>query len=121
MHDRPDIIHEMLAHVVQLFERRELHPLPYKTYPLGNVTDAFRDMAQAKHIGKLVVPISGKDVAVEPERQTVFSLQDDATYLITGGLGGFGLASHAGWPTKVPGTLFCSDAAASQLRKHALR
>ena len=92
MHDRPDIIHEMLAHVVQLFDRRELRPLPYKTYPLGNVTDAFRDMAQAKHIGKLVVPISGKDVAVEPERQTVFSLQDDATYLITGGLGGFGLA-----------------------------
>ena len=92
MHDRPDLIHEMLVDIVQLFDRRELRPLPYKTYPLGNVTEAFRDMAQAKHIGKIAVPVSGTNVAVEPERQTVFSLQDDATYLITGGLGGFGLA-----------------------------
>jgi acyl transferase domain-containing protein/acyl carrier protein len=92
MHDRPDVIREMLADVVQLFDRRELRPLPYKTYPLGNVTDAFRDMAQAKHIGKIVVPVPGKDVAVEPEAQTALSLRDNATYLITGGLGGFGLA-----------------------------
>src|SRR5438552_6764919 len=92
MHDRPDLIHEMLAQIVQLFDLLYLHPLPYKAYPLGNVTDAFRDMAQAKHIGKIVVPVSGTDVAVEPETQTVFSLQDNATYLITGGLGGFGLA-----------------------------
>jgi NADP-dependent 3-hydroxy acid dehydrogenase YdfG/acyl carrier protein len=92
MHERPAFIREMLADVVRLFDRRELRPLPCTTYSLGDVTGAFRDMAQAKHIGKIVVSVLGNTVAVEPEPQAAFSLREDATYLITGGLGGFGLA-----------------------------
>src|SRR5690606_30085633 len=48
------------------------------------VQDAFRFMAQARHIGK--ISISQKQD--EPQ----LPLYPDATYLVTGGLGGLGLA-----------------------------
>lgn len=92
MHDRPDIIHAMLVDIIQLFNRRELRPLPHTTYQLGDAIDAFRNMAQTKHTGKIVVAVPGNDIAIEPETRKTVSLRNDATYLITGGLGGFGLA-----------------------------
>jgi NADPH:quinone reductase-like Zn-dependent oxidoreductase/acyl carrier protein len=92
MQDRPALTHKLLVSVVKLFNKNELLPLPHKTYFLGDVASAFRDMAQAKHIGKIVVSIADNHVTVEPELPGAISLRNDATYLITGGLGGFGLA-----------------------------
>jgi hypothetical protein len=47
-------------------------------------------MAQAKHIGKVVLQTADPDLRVAVPK-TLF--REDATYLITGGLGGFGLAT----------------------------
>ena len=44
---------------------------------MGNAVNAFRRMASARHIGKIVLMPQG--------------VRSDATYLITGGLGGLGL------------------------------
>ncbi|MFL9898471.1 SDR family NAD(P)-dependent oxidoreductase [Paraburkholderia fungorum] len=59
------------------FDAGVLHPLPYRTFTLTQTGDAFQHIAQAKHIGKVVISRS----AVRP----------DASYLITGGLGSLGL------------------------------
>jgi NAD(P)-dependent dehydrogenase (short-subunit alcohol dehydrogenase family)/aryl carrier-like protein len=53
-------------------------------------------MAQAKHTGKIVLSLRNHEVwaapAVHKEGRQVLPLRSDGTYLITGGLGGFGLA-----------------------------
>ena len=50
-------------------------------------------MAQAKHIGKLIVSIKdSQGLRVERDPQQSVAIDADSSYLLTGGLGGFGLA-----------------------------
>ena len=89
---RPDFAHSLLEEVVAGFEGNDLHPLPHRVYPVGRVGDALRYMAQAKHVGKLVVDMHdrrGLKIAQEPRSVVI---DPDASYLISGGLGGLGLA-----------------------------
>jgi acyl transferase domain-containing protein/surfactin synthase thioesterase subunit len=67
----------------------QLAPVPVTAYPAAQVSEAFYKMAGAKHTGKLVVEIGKGDVLVQP--QAGVTLRRDASYLVTGGLGGFGL------------------------------
>ena len=60
-----------------------LPPLPVTTFPLADAADAFRHMAQARHIGKIVV-------VHEPAGRPA-PVRADGTYLISGGLAGLGL------------------------------
>ncbi len=63
-----------------------LQPLPLRTFPMPRVVDALRHMARAEHIGKVVIQAAES----EPAKQALV-LREDATYLISGGLGGLGL------------------------------
>jgi len=76
----PGVLHEMLTALMAGFERAELTPLKHTVFGLADCANAFRYMAQAKHIGKVVVSGQSPGVTVRP----------DATYLITGGLGALG-------------------------------
>ena len=49
-------------------------------------------MAQAKHVGKLIVSIRNSEGLPVQHAARASSIDADASYLITGGLGGFGLA-----------------------------
>ena len=68
-----------------------LKALPSRRFPIERGADAFRFMAQARHIGKVVVVVSD-----ERPRADVASIRSDATYLVTGGLGALGLEVAAG-------------------------
>lgn len=71
----------------------EWSPLPASTFPLSQAQDAFRYMAQSRHIGKIVLlPRAEPEVKVviPPSKRVV--IQADGSYLITGGFGGLGLA-----------------------------
>src|SRR6516165_10799520 len=48
-------------------------------------------MQQSRHVGKLVIAID--DGELQPVIQRQVTVRNDATYLISGGLGGFGLAT----------------------------
>ena len=61
-----------------------LKPAPISIFPLEAGPDAFRYMAQGKHIGKVVLTQD----AEERKRE---GLDANATYLVTGGLRGLGL------------------------------
>ncbi len=82
----PSQIGAMLRELIAQFETRELQPLPTAVYGFKNATDAFRTMAQARHIGKIVLCVEAR----EPQAQTR-ELISGGTVLITGGLGALGL------------------------------
>ncbi|MFE9108000.1 type I polyketide synthase [Actinomadura geliboluensis] len=73
----PERIGEILAEIVDLFERGLLRPLPVRTWDVRRAGEAFRYMSQARHTGKIVLTI--------PPRP-----DPDGTVLITGGTGTLG-------------------------------
>jgi NADPH:quinone reductase-like Zn-dependent oxidoreductase len=86
MAQEPQLVNAMLLRLTAELEQGTLHPLPQRLFALAEAGQAFRFMAQAKHIGKIVV--------TQPRAATpVTAIQADATYLITGGLGGLGLVT----------------------------
>lgn len=95
--ERPDLIRDLLHEVIERFVSDSfvdgaLHPISYRLFPISGVVNAFRYMAQAKHIGKVIISLQNPDVVVTPPPKKSISFRSDGTYLITGGLGGFGLA-----------------------------
>jgi myxalamid-type polyketide synthase MxaB len=77
----PDLINRMFAELRQQFVDGKLQPLPYKVFSIQQADDAFRYMAQAKHIGKVVISLPASNQVVKT----------DGSYLITGGMGALGL------------------------------
>ncbi|HBL59093.1 MAG TPA: hypothetical protein DDZ80_11385 [Cyanobacteria bacterium UBA8803] len=51
----------LLQKVVQHFQLRHFSPLPYRVFAITDVVSAFKYMAQAKHIGKIVVSFQNKE------------------------------------------------------------
>ncbi|MES4888637.1 type I polyketide synthase [Streptomyces sp. NPDC096012] len=90
---RPELLATVLREVMDHVTARRLKPLLCTEYPLECATDAFRLMARAAHTGKIVltVPDRGEIPAVVPEGPPV--VRADGAYVITGGLGGLGLAT----------------------------
>ncbi|WBB80649.1 type I polyketide synthase [Micromonospora sp. WMMD882] len=82
--DEPATVRALLAELMRRFADGELQPLPSRVFGLPRAVDAFRHMAQARHVGKIVV--SHDPVAAEPDEL----VRPDGTYLVTGGLGGLG-------------------------------
>ena len=48
-------------------------------------------MAQARHIGKIVISMREQGALIDPLDEKSIAFRPDATYLITGGFGGLGL------------------------------
>jgi NADPH:quinone reductase-like Zn-dependent oxidoreductase/thioesterase domain-containing protein/acyl carrier protein len=93
MAGQPQSVQALLRTVLELFRKGRLHPLPHQLLPISRAVAAFRLMAQAKHIGKIVLTTQDAQAAplrMPPARPITFSAK--ASWLITGGLGGFGLA-----------------------------
>lgn len=88
---------EMLGKVMRHIESGEWKPLPVTSFPSADPSEPFRFMAQARHIGKISIRMD-RDVRVLPESdKPLFSA--NASYLITGGLGGVAL-TVAEWMAK---------------------
>jgi acyl transferase domain-containing protein/NADPH:quinone reductase-like Zn-dependent oxidoreductase/short-subunit dehydrogenase len=86
----PSLLPGIFNALLPSFSKKELQPLPLTTFPHERMIDAFRFMAQAKQIGKIIVTKPAvTEVAVSSPRKLGF--RKEATYLITGGLGGLGL------------------------------
>jgi acyl transferase domain-containing protein/NAD(P)-dependent dehydrogenase (short-subunit alcohol dehydrogenase family)/acyl carrier protein len=87
--ERPDLAREMTGELLALFASRELLPPPVTVFPAGKVSDAFRTFATARHVGKIVVDMRDPELSV---RMTAdhFPVDPAGTYLVTGGLSGFG-------------------------------
>lgn len=96
MQERPDLTRSLMQELLRLFRAGALHPLPYRAFRTQEAVNAFRFMQQSRHIGKIVLSFDVPPVAdAEGEDGTAsrrrLELSADATYLVTGGLRGFGL------------------------------
>ena len=78
----------MMREILQLMQTGALRPLPVTAYPISKAKDAFHLMASAKHIGKVVLRMKDSEARVLAEFKPV---SEEATYLVTGGLGALGL------------------------------
>jgi 1-acyl-sn-glycerol-3-phosphate acyltransferase len=90
--ERPDFVGDMLGEVLDRFEAGRFSPPPHEAFAASAIEDAFRLMAQAKHIGKIVLTFDEPGFSTMPAAECGPAIHGDATYLVTGGLGGFGLA-----------------------------
>jgi acyl transferase domain-containing protein/acyl carrier protein/phospholipid N-methyltransferase len=89
---RRGLVRSMLQEVMARVECGSLRPLPHRAFPVARTADAFRYMAQAKHIGKLIISMQDSEgLKAEPALPSV-PIDGGGSYLITGGLGGLGLA-----------------------------
>jgi phthiocerol/phenolphthiocerol synthesis type-I polyketide synthase C len=94
MLERPVLTRALMQELMSLFEAGTLHALPYRVFRAQDVVAAFRFMQQSRHIGKIVLGFESPPAAVADTEQSALrrlTLPAEATYLVTGGLRGFGL------------------------------
>ena len=84
----PGTMSRLLQDVLARLERGDLTPLPHKAFPAPEAVDAFRYVAQAKHIGKVMVSFGDTEAQ---QGEHIATIREDASYLVTGGLGALGL------------------------------
>ncbi len=97
--NRPERFGALLAEVTALIRKGVLPTLPLETFPISRAAQAFRKMAQAQHIGKLVLCTADKEAMISVSPSDSVSIRSDSSYLVTGGLGGLGL-KVAEWLSK---------------------
>lgn len=92
MAEQPDRIRDLLNDVWERFRAGDFKPTPIEVFPASQVADAFRRMAESKQIGKIVISFEDlSGLSVVPQTRAKTLLRGDASYMITGGCGGFGL------------------------------
>ncbi|MGE6608508.1 type I polyketide synthase [Halomonas sp. NPDC076908] len=90
---QPALTQRLFGEMMALFNDGTLSPLPFTSFSHSQVIDAFRYMQQARQIGKVVVTYEQPIAAPKNDvlGSAVMQLSAEASYLVTGGLGGFGL------------------------------
>ena len=90
----PELSRQLFGELMALFNEGVFQPLPYRLFEAEDIHDAFRYMQQARQIGKIVISYHGgirQVVSKHPVEQKALVLGAEASYLVTGGLSGFGL------------------------------
>ncbi len=92
MMDEPHLSRDLSCACLELIEKGAVPPLPTTVFPYGEYAKALRMMTAGQHQGKLVLNAPEVPTNSElPIADTRPFLNPHATYLVTGGLGGFGL------------------------------
>ncbi len=91
VYERSERVAEVCQELEAALAAGVYQPLPHTTFPAAEVADAFRYMAQGKHVGKNVLTFDGESIPIGTCTEEGHRFRPDATYLITGGAGGFGL------------------------------
>ncbi len=93
------LVQEVMCELKRSLECGTYHPLPYRLFLLSQVKDAFQYLQQSQHIGKIVISMQQPALVQHVPQKQALTLCADASYLITGGVSGFGLAT-AQWMVK---------------------
>lgn len=87
--DRVDDVLDVIERMQRGFEEGYYRAIPTQSFPASDIAGALRFMAQARHIGKLVVAVANQEIEV-PTDEAPRLVRADGTYLVSGGLDGFG-------------------------------
>ena len=85
---QPQLVRMLLEQLMADLVAGRYQLLPIQEFPVSQTVEAFRLMAQARHVGKVVIT-NPDAMAVQP--LAAAPVLADATYLVTGALGGLGL------------------------------
>ncbi|WP_108662082.1 type I polyketide synthase [Acuticoccus kandeliae] len=88
---RPDLFVETWQLLLEACESGAIRPLPFRTYTVAGIKEAFRLMQAGRHFGKLVIDLEQLDARPLPLPKPSVSFASEGVHLITGGLGGIGL------------------------------
>ena len=89
--DRPEQFKRIGRELAAAFDSSLIRPLPVTIFPARETEQAFRHMAEAKHIGKIVVKFTGERIDALPLEKGYDIIRPGSTYLVSGGTRGFGL------------------------------
>jgi acyl transferase domain-containing protein/acyl carrier protein len=87
---KPAEVQRIQNDIINKFSDKTFHPAPVHVYSANKVDEAFRYMADSKHIGKIVIEYDCNVKAIPVAKKKELFV-DNASYLITGGTSGFGL------------------------------
>jgi acyl transferase domain-containing protein/NADPH:quinone reductase-like Zn-dependent oxidoreductase/acyl carrier protein len=82
---------DMLGEIAAGFAKDIYHPVPYTVFPVSELSSALGSMRKGLHTGKIIVSMTEPGVVPISTGRTV-PVDSEGTYLLTGGMGGFGLA-----------------------------
>lgn len=90
--DNPTLMIEIIEGTFDFLRRGVTRPVsPLTVYPISEVENAFRLMQTGKHRGKIALTWAGKDIVpVLCNTTSTLKLDENATYVLVGGLGGLG-------------------------------
>jgi NADPH:quinone reductase-like Zn-dependent oxidoreductase/NAD(P)-dependent dehydrogenase (short-subunit alcohol dehydrogenase family)/acyl carrier protein len=86
---RPDLARDLLREVSAALTEGAIRPLAHRIFSFGELDDAIRLMQSSGHIGKLVLEPRA-NAGVRLREPPAITLRHDGTYLVTGGVEGFG-------------------------------
>lgn len=90
--EHQELTHNLFKELLELFASGDFISLPYRVFNGDRISDAFRLMQRAGHIGKIVVtPASLPTDMVRSNGQ--FPIDAEGTHVVLGGTSGFGLAT----------------------------
>jgi acyl transferase domain-containing protein/NADPH:quinone reductase-like Zn-dependent oxidoreductase len=81
----PETVQEWMQALKADVESGAVQPLPLQTFTYNQAIDAFRCLSMARHIGKVVL-----QAETPTEVQPHWRPSPEGTYIVTGGMGGFG-------------------------------
>lgn len=95
---RPQLVKQLTDDTVRLWSEGVVKTAkPTTVSPLSKLVEGFQTLQSGRGTGKMVfVPHDDDIVPIVPEQQTPFCFKPDATYVLSGGLGGLG-RSIARW------------------------
>jgi acyl transferase domain-containing protein/NADPH:quinone reductase-like Zn-dependent oxidoreductase/acyl carrier protein len=104
MAHRKNLLLKVHREVLALIRAGKYELLPTRILPVSQLADAFDQVARSAHLGRIVLDFTEPAPPVKPARP-VTSIRSDAAYLVTGGLGAFGLATATWLAAKGAGTI----------------
>ncbi|CPZ11503.1 Probable polyketide synthase [Mycobacteroides abscessus] len=90
---RPEIFRELRRECTEMLTAGKLTPLPYTRFPIEEVVGAFEAVFRAEHMGRIVLDLRDQTPTLLPRKSEPVPVRPGHSYLITGGFGGFGLAT----------------------------
>ncbi len=87
--ESPAVLAGLFHSTMDKVEQGTCPALPHTVFSQRNAKEAFRHMANAKHIGKVILKFEQTSLNIDLDAP----ISSEATYLVAGGTRGFGLAS----------------------------
>ncbi|WP_067461953.1 type I polyketide synthase [Nocardia amamiensis] len=96
---RPEIVRRGIRSATEACVQGVYDYLPYTAFPLEATAEAFETVVRSKHTGRVVLDLREPNPTVLPKRPSL-PVDPEASYLVTGGFGAFGLAT-ARWLVRI--------------------